>query len=74
MDEQWKLKTDADINDLKTRMAVNEAGLADVKDDIRSIKDDTKWVRRAITGAIITAVIGGIIGLMFIMLQTNLVN
>lgn len=62
-------KLEGDVSDLKTRMAVAEASLKDVKEDIKSIKDDTKWLRRTITGAIITAVIGGLIGLIFFLLQ-----
>jgi tetrahydromethanopterin S-methyltransferase subunit A len=74
MNEEWKQKTDESIIDLKTRMAVNEAGLKDVKDDIKSIRDDTKWVRRAISGAIISAIVGGVIALFFFLLKSNLIN
>lgn len=70
-DKEWKVRTDLDISDLKTRVAVAEASLKDVKEDIRSIKDDTKWLRRTITGAIITAVIGGVIGLAFLIIQNG---
>jgi hypothetical protein len=47
---------------LSERVAVTESGLRDVKEDIRSIKDDTKWLRRVITSAIITTIISGVIG------------
>ncbi len=60
--EERVTKIEGDVSDLKTRMAVAEAGLKDVKEDISSIKDDTKWLRRTITGAIITTIIGAILG------------
>lgn len=52
----------SDIVDIKTRLAVAENNIKDMKDDIQSIKGDTTWLRRAFTGAIITTVIGGVIG------------
>lgn len=60
-------KLEVDMSDVKTRLAVAEAGLRDVKEDISSIKDDTKWLRRTITNAFITAIIGGVIGLFFLL-------
>lgn len=65
--EQRVQKIENDVSDIKTRLAVAEAGLKDVKEDISSIKDDTKWLRRTITNAFITAIIGGVIGLFFIL-------
>ncbi len=60
--EERVTKIEGDVSDLKTRMAVAESNLKDVKEDISSIKDDTKWLRRTITGAIITTIIGAILG------------
>lgn len=62
-------KLENDVSEVKTRLAVAEAGLKDVKEDIRSIKDDTKWLRRAITNAIIVSIIGGVIALYFAALK-----
>lgn len=45
------------VTSLEVRMAVVEEGLKGVKDDIGSIKDDTKWLRRAITNALIVGTI-----------------
>ncbi len=55
-------KLEDDMDGVKIRLAVAEANIRDVKEDIRSIKDDTRWLRHTITGAIITAVATGIIG------------
>jgi hypothetical protein len=72
VNEDWKNQVDIDITDLKVRMGINEANIKDVKEDIRSIKDDTKWVRRAITGAIITAIVGGVFGLFFFLIKSTM--
>jgi predicted nucleic acid-binding Zn-ribbon protein len=55
-------KLETDMTDVKTRLAVAESNIKDVKEDIRSIKDDTKWLRQAITNALITVTIAGILG------------
>lgn len=49
------------MSDVKTRLAVAEAGLKDMKEDMRSIKNNTTWILRIIIGAIIT----GLLGLLF---------
>jgi predicted nucleic acid-binding Zn-ribbon protein len=71
--EQKVEKLENDMIDVKTRLAVAESNIKDTKEDIRSIKDDTRWLRRAITGAIITAlstaVIGGTIALFYNLLK-----
>lgn len=70
--ERWRFelenrvtKLEGEMSDVKTRLAVAEAGLKDVKEDISSIKDDTKWLRRAITNAIIGSVVAGAIAVLF---------
>lgn len=70
MNEDWKDKVDNHIADLLVRMGVTEASLKDVKEDIRSIKDDTKWLRRMISGAFITAVVSGVFGLFFFLIKS----
>jgi len=37
--------------------------------DIRAIKDDTKWLRLTITSAIIVSVIGGVVAIIFAALK-----
>ena len=69
-----KLETDvdmlrSDMVDVKTRLAVAESNIKDMRDDIRAIKDDTKWLRRTITNAIIVSVIGGIVAVVFAALK-----
>lgn len=59
----------SDIIDLKTRMAVAENNIKDMREDIKSIKDDTKWLRRTITNAIIGSVVSGIVAILFVVLK-----
>ena len=58
-------KLEVDVVDLKTRLAVAEANIKEVKEGLIEIRNDTKWLRRTITNAIIVSVIGGVIGLLF---------
>ncbi|KZM54896.1 hemolysin activation protein [Aeribacillus pallidus] len=62
-------KLETDMTEVKTRLAVAEANIKDMRDDIRAIKDDTKWLRRTITNAIIVSVIGGIVAIVFAALK-----
>lgn len=55
------VKLESDVSDLKTRMAVAEAGIKDVKEDLSSIKNNTNWILRLIVGAIISALLGLIV-------------
>lgn len=71
--EQRVVILEKEVGDLKIKVAVHDSDINGIKSDISSIKDDTKWLRRAITGAIITAtataVIGGIVGLIIWILK-----
>ena len=58
-------KLEVDVVDLQTRLAVAEANIKEVKEGLIEIRNDTKWLRRTITNAIIVSVIGGVIGLLF---------
>ena len=51
-------KLEDDVTDIKTRMAVAESNIKDIKDDISSIKSNTSWILRLIIGAIVGAVLG----------------
>lgn len=59
--EHRVIKLESDMVDVKTRLAVAESNIKDVKADISSIKDDTRWLRRTITTSIIGIVIAAII-------------
>ena len=54
---QYKCDCEGRVNSLEIKVAVMESDIKNVKEDIGSIKDDTKWLRRAITNALI---VGGI--------------
>ncbi|MBE1555071.1 hemolysin XhlA family protein [Sporosarcina limicola] len=60
-------KLEDDMIDVKTRLAVAESSIVGIKEDISSIKDDTKWLRRAITNAIIGLIVTGITALILTM-------
>lgn len=49
------------VGKLETRMAVAEAGLKDMKEDMQSIKNNTTWILRLIIGAIVMALLGLVI-------------
>ncbi|MFJ8063295.1 hemolysin XhlA family protein [Psychrobacillus sp. NPDC096426] len=59
--EHRVVKLETDMVDVKTRLAVAESNIKDVKEDISSIKDDTRWLRRTVTSVIIGIVIAAII-------------
>ncbi|UYZ01179.1 hemolysin XhlA family protein [Peribacillus frigoritolerans] len=49
---------EVDMTEVKTRLAVAESNIKDVKEDISSIKSNTTWILRIIVGAIILALLG----------------
>lgn len=59
------------IQDIRDQQLLDGHDIKNLKEDIKEIKDDTRWTRRAITNACIVAVIGGLIGLFFFLLQLN---
>lgn len=54
-------KLEDDVSNIKTRMAVAESNIKDIKDDISSIKSNTNWILRLIVGAIVGAILSLII-------------
>lgn len=54
-------KIEEDIVDIKTRLAVAESSIKDIKEDLSSIKSNTTWIIRLIVGAIVMAVLGFLI-------------
>jgi predicted nucleic acid-binding Zn-ribbon protein len=67
--EERVAKLERDMSNMKTRMAVAESNIKDVKEDISSIKDDTKWLRRSITNAFVVALIGGAVAIFYAVIQ-----
>ncbi|MGG3920679.1 hemolysin XhlA family protein [Geobacillus thermodenitrificans] len=71
--EERVARLEADMVDVKTRLAVAESNIKDMREDVADIKNDTKWIRRTLTAAIISAVctgvIGGAIAIFYAMLQ-----
>lgn len=55
--EERVTKLEHDMTDVKTRLAVAEAGLKDMKEDMTSIKNNTTWLLRIVIGAIVGAVL-----------------
>lgn len=57
-----KLETDVDMLrddmvDVKTRLAVAESNIKDMREDISAIKSNTTWILRLIIGGIVGAVL-----------------
>ncbi len=61
-----KLETDvdmlhSDMVDVKTRLAVAESNIKDMREDISAIKSNTTWILRLIIGGIMGAVLSFIL-------------
>jgi len=60
-------KMKADIQELKMSDKLQDNEINSLKATLNEIKEDTNWIRRKITGAlisaIITALVGGVIGI-----------
>lgn len=66
--EQRVAKLEADVDmlrsdmvDVKTRLAVAESNIKDMREDIGTIKNNTTWILRLIIGGIVGAVLSFII-------------
>lgn len=51
------------MSDVKVRLAVAESNIKGIQEDISTIKDDTRWLRRTITGSLIAVGITAIIAI-----------
>jgi hypothetical protein len=69
MSQQINPSVEGRLTSLEIRMAVNENDVKAVRDEIKGIKDDTKWLRRTVTGALITSTIIGVIGVVFALVK-----
>lgn len=54
-------KLEVEMSDVKTRLAVAESNIKDIKEDISSIKSNTTWLLRIVLGAIVLAIMGLVI-------------
>ncbi|WP_432199225.1 hemolysin XhlA family protein [Anoxybacillus gonensis] len=50
-------KLEADMVDVKTRLAVAESNIKDMREDISAIKNNTTWILRLIVGGIVGALL-----------------
>jgi len=57
-----KRKIEKDVHDLQLSDTLQNKEISGLKDTLSRIQDDTTWIRRRITGAIITATITAIVG------------
>lgn len=46
----------SDVMDIKTRLAVAESNINDIKEDIFSIKNNTTWIIRLIIGGFVSLI------------------
>lgn len=62
-----------EVDSLKEKAIRHDEQISSINRTLDSINDNTKWIKRTITGAIITAVVSGIIlgaiGIFYVMLQ-----
>lgn len=80
MGEAWKQQIQQDVQEIKRdvrtlqdKTLLHDRSINDLKDDLKEIKLDLKWLRQTITKAIITAtataIIGGAIAIFYATLQ-----
>ncbi|MCZ0757043.1 hemolysin XhlA family protein [Anoxybacillus sp. J5B_2022] len=55
--EERLQRLEADMVDVKTRLAVAESNIKDMREDISAIKSNTTWILRLIIGGIVGALL-----------------
>lgn len=60
---------DAIIQQIRDQQLIDGHDIRNLKADIKEIKDDTKWTRRAITNAFIVGLIGGGLAIFYAAIQ-----
>ncbi|MED4922133.1 MULTISPECIES: hemolysin XhlA family protein [Heyndrickxia] len=65
--EQVNMKSD--IRRLQDKELMQDQQIDSIKEDLKEIKEDTKWLRHAITNALIVALIGGAVAIFFAAIQ-----
>jgi hypothetical protein len=59
--EERVQRLEVDMVDVKTRLAVAESNIKDMREDISAIKNNTTWILRLIVGGIVGALLTFII-------------
>ncbi|WP_418301275.1 hemolysin XhlA family protein [Lysinibacillus fusiformis] len=59
--EQRMGKLENDMTDVKTRLAVAESNIKEIREDIGGIKDNTTWILRLLIGGLVSAMVAFII-------------
>ncbi|WGT38231.1 hemolysin XhlA family protein [Lysinibacillus sp. 1 U-2021] len=59
--EQRMERLETDMTDVKTRLAVAESNIKEIREDIGGIKDNTTWILRLLIGGLISAIFAFII-------------
>ncbi|MGD2198018.1 hemolysin XhlA family protein [Lysinibacillus fusiformis] len=49
-------RLETDMTDVKTRLAVAESNIKEIREYIGGIKDTTTWILRLLTGGLVSAV------------------
>jgi ATP-dependent helicase/DNAse subunit B len=65
MNELWKQATDNRLQKLEQEVLLQGKDLEYVKQDLGEIKENTKWLRRAVTNAFIVALITGAVAIFY---------
>ena len=60
-----------DIRQLQDKTLIHERDIREIQSDLKDIKEDTKWLRRAITNAFIVALIGSAVAIFYAALNFN---
>ncbi len=53
--EQRMERLETDMTDVKTRLAVAESNIKEIREDIGGIKDNTTWILRLLIGGLVSA-------------------
>lgn len=59
--EQRMGRLENDMTDVKTRLAVAESNIKEIREDIGGIKDNTTWILRLLIGGLVGAMVAFII-------------
>lgn len=59
--EQRMGRLENDMTDVKTRLAVAESNIREIREDIGGIKDNTTWILRLVIGGLVGAMLTFII-------------